>query len=838
MAWPTPSEYQDAIQNPRACFTDPELQAGAPALTPMGIPRPFSGGHASVYRINSDGRTWAVRCFLRNLPDQQRRYEAVDRYLRSTALACKVNFEYQPEGIRIGASHYPVVKMEWVEGTPLNRHVESLLEDRAALRRLAGEWRALIRSLEAADVAHGDLYHENVLVTDGATFRLIDYDGVYVPALAGQTGHEVGHPSYQHPRRSPSDFGPRMDRFSAFAIHLALVALSYEPALWAQFNNDDNLLFGRDDFLNPATSRLFAALQRLGEPVATRALMLQAACAAAPSDAPDIDDAGETPALVETLTVERPASPPVVRTRRAPRASANLPSWLLDHIALEDAGEEADEVEASEAETQSLATRDPVAASGERVALVAHAPFVFSFAQAWQRPGEQIVPVMRQQPVFQEETRLSTKTEVVHNTEVAVFAYLALQVLVLVTLPGMVVMTLLAGLFIFQLVRRTREVEFWEPYQKQIGTRPVEELTTKQLRGHREVVSSVAFSQDGHQLATASDDGYAFVWETETGERLAGLGPHEQRVSGVTAVGAAHFATCAWDQQVRVWHHRGRLEKSLSLADVRSRFYGVAASADGALIAGAIGQRQVRVWDARTGAEVATLRGHGRKVQSLAFLPEGKRIVSCSSDMSVRVWNVSTERCERVLYGHTDEVNVVCVSADGELIASGGSDCAIFVWSARTGKQLLRINARTRVYGLAFSPHGGFLISAGEDALVRCWDVTTGQEAGHLIGHKGIVRSVAVSPDGRHIASCGDDGRVILWTRIDATTRRALAPASSTSQASATALAATAPRKSLDVAPTGERLCPRCGKPLRVVQVGIPFWGCTDFPACPYAVKM
>ncbi|HEX8851847.1 MAG TPA: hypothetical protein VF754_00090, partial [Pyrinomonadaceae bacterium] len=411
MAWPTPSEYQDAIQNPRACFTDLELQAGTPALTPMGIPRPFSGGHASVYRINSNGRTWAVRCFLRNLPDQQRRYEAVDRYLRSTSLDCKVNFEYQPEGIRVGASHYPVVKMEWVEGRPLNRHVESLLEDRAALLRLAGDWCDLIRSLKAAEVAHGDLYHENVLVTEGATFRLIDYDGVYVPALNGQTGHEVGHPSYQHPRRSPSDFGPRMDRFSAFAIHLALVALSYEPALWAQFNNDDNLLFGRDDFLNPATSRLFAALQRLDEPVAMRARMLEAACLAAPSDAPDIEAAGETPAFVETQMVERPAAPErVVKTKPArTRASANLPSWLLDHITLEGEDAEADEQATTGTQTEATSVESaPPASAGVSVVPM---PFVFSFAQAWQRPGEQIVPVVRQHPVFREEMRLATKTE-------------------------------------------------------------------------------------------------------------------------------------------------------------------------------------------------------------------------------------------------------------------------------------------------------------------------------------------------------------------------------------------------------------------------------------------
>ncbi len=818
--WPTPSEYQDAIQNPRACFTDPELQTGTAALTTMGIPRPYSGGHASVYRITSDGRTWAVRCFLRQLPGQQRRYEAIDRYLRATSLPCKVNFEYQTEGIRIGGASFPVVKMEWVEGTPLNRHVESLLANRQALRRLADDWRALINSLKAAQIAHGDLYHDNVLVTPDGTFRLIDYDGMFVPALAGQQGHEIGHPSYQHPRRCPADFGPAMDRFSAFATHLALLALSLEPGLWMQFNNDDNILFGRDDFLNPSTSRLFGALLHLDEPIATRARMLQAACSAAVAQAPEIETVGDAPPLIETVVEERARPKPLVV-----KVPANLPAWLLDHVRVD---EEQAEVDGEAQASRTVAAEEILEQS---------APFVFSFAQAWQRPGEKIVTLIRQRPVFQEETRIVIKTEVVNNTEVGVFAYLALQVLVLATLPGMVVITLLAGLFIFQLVKRTHEVEVPEPYQRQIGTRPVEELTTQKLMGHREIVSAVAFSQDGHQLISASDDGYAFVWQTATGERLAGLGPHEQRVTGVAAVGPAHFATCSWDQQVHLWHHRGRQEKVFQLVDVKSRFYAVAASADGARLAGAIGQKQVRIWDVRTGEEVAALRGHARKVLSVAFMPGGERLVSCSSDMSVRLWRIADERCERVLYGHTDEVNAVAVSPDGRYIASAGNDGAIFIWDAETGEQVLRLNARTReVYALAFSPQGGFLVSGGKDWTVRCWDISTGQEAGHLSGHQGTVRSVAISPDGRHIASAGDDGHVILWRRVEP---RALAHADAAQAATGQfPLETTKPRKRLDVVPDGRENCPRCGKPLRVVQVGIPFWGCTDFPACPYAVKM
>ena len=826
------------------CFSDPELQTGTPALTAMGVPRPYSGGHASVYRISNNGRTWAVRCFIRNLPGLQKRYEAIDLYLGSTALSCKVNFAYQPRGIRIGGAFYPVVKMEWVEGAPLNRHVESLLGNAPALRRLAADWSALIESLRAASVAHGDLYHENVLVAPNGGFKLIDYDGMFVPALAGQTGHEIGHPAYQHPRRSASDFGPDMDRFAAYAIHLAILALSREPDLWMQFNNDDNLLFRRDDFLDPAGSRLFDALFRLrDDAISGRAGILKAACLDAPGSTPrivDDDDAaaarideqaaaandragdGATTAVDAAVLLDAHTSP--ARTSPAP---ANLPSWVLDHI---------------KTDAPRATTLQPVRPAHDARRLVPgdiaeRLPFVFSFKRSWQRPGEKLVKLVRQQPIFEDDTRIVPVTVTDNNAALGWSVYVIIQMLVLTTIPGMIVVTLLVGLFVFQLVKKTREVETFETYQKLVGTREVEELTPRKIIGHTAAVSSVAFTHDGHHLVSASDDRFAFVWRCETGDRLVGLGPHEQKVTGAIPVGTAHYATASWDQTIRLWHQTGRLEKSFELADVRSRFYAVAASADGTLLAGAIGQRQIRVWDVRSGVELVALKGHARKILSIAFTPDGQQIVSASSDMSLRIWNVNSGRCEKVLYGHTDEVSAVAVSDDGERIASGGNDGQVFVWNARTGKQAQRINARSsEVYALAFAPGtSGFLISGGSDQMIRCWDVSTGQEVGFLIGHSAPVRSVAVSPDRKRIASASEDGVVILWTRDE---RAALAsPAAPTPLYSSTGTLLPALNADAEPAPNGHH-CPQCSKPLVALKLSEQFLRCTGFPDCSYTVKI
>src|SRR5579884_1423770 len=101
MSWPTPQDYNEAVQNPRLCFADPELQAGSSEVTTLGLPRPITGNFASVYRVRGPGGDWAVRCFWREYADLQERYAAISRQLQSARLPYTVPFEYLPQGIRV-----------------------------------------------------------------------------------------------------------------------------------------------------------------------------------------------------------------------------------------------------------------------------------------------------------------------------------------------------------------------------------------------------------------------------------------------------------------------------------------------------------------------------------------------------------------------------------------------------------------------------------------------------------------------------------------------------------------------------------------------------------------
>lgn len=260
---PRPDQYHLAVQNPRAAFSDPDLQGCTLQTNPMGLPVAYSGGFAITYRLSRASRTWALRCFYRPVPDRQARYEAISRFLSTCKEQYFVEAEYQPEGIRVNGARYPIMKMAWVSGDTLNTWVGKHVGDPAALTRMAEAFRAMISRLERLGVAHGDLQHGNILA-NGQGLKLVDYDAMFVPALKGWKSSEIGQAHYQHPVRSANDFDQNIDRFSAVVIYLALRAVALKPSLWQKYAaGAENMLFQSSDFVNPDGSPLLSELDQL-----------------------------------------------------------------------------------------------------------------------------------------------------------------------------------------------------------------------------------------------------------------------------------------------------------------------------------------------------------------------------------------------------------------------------------------------------------------------------------------------------------------------------------------------------------------------------------------------
>ena len=303
MKLPGAADYMEALQDPASCLSDPELAAGSPVLTALGLPKAVSGNVATVFRLQgAGGRSWAVRCFVRPLDEERLRYGAIREHLRGLDATWPVGFDFQPLGIRVGGEWWPVLKMDWAPGEPLLSYVERHLWDGAGLRYLAARFLGLAASLRDAGVAHGDLQHGNILVAPGGDLRLVDYDGMYVPALAGRSGTERGHRNYQHPGREVQDFGPGLDAFSAWVLYASLAALADDPLLWGRFDGgEEALLLRHHDLTAPERSAALAALDAsTGPGVAELSGLLRSFLATEPEAVPPLTEALAPPLVLPT----------------------------------------------------------------------------------------------------------------------------------------------------------------------------------------------------------------------------------------------------------------------------------------------------------------------------------------------------------------------------------------------------------------------------------------------------------------------------------------------------------------------------------------------------------
>uniref|UniRef100_UPI000A656A37 hypothetical protein n=1 Tax=Streptomyces graminilatus TaxID=1464070 RepID=UPI000A656A37 len=266
--FPTGANYAEALQHPELCFKDPDLKHGAVQQSPVLGPKAISGNFASVFSVTAtDGQRYALKCFTRDSPTLAKRYSAISSALGGVSGSglsqpWPVGFDFLEQGVLVGREWYPAVKMTWVQGVGLINWIERNLHDPAALHTLAERFLAMTADLERNGIAHGDLQHGNLLVAADATLRLVDYDGMYVPALRGEQATENGHRNYQSPSRTAADFGPAMDRFSAWTIELALLAVATDPGLWTQLHdrNGEFLILSEADFQEPATSLAWPVL--------------------------------------------------------------------------------------------------------------------------------------------------------------------------------------------------------------------------------------------------------------------------------------------------------------------------------------------------------------------------------------------------------------------------------------------------------------------------------------------------------------------------------------------------------------------------------------------------
>jgi hypothetical protein len=265
--FPVAGDYYKAVQVPGRAFTVPKLQTAEFVWDSLG-PTLARGSSAVVFQAAVGGSPQALRCYIRNDASSRDRYSALSAYLASHDLSPHVSGTIWMEGaIRVNNATWPVLQMGWIDGRTLNEYVDFLVtgSNVAALTTLAARWRDMVALLQNSRFGHGDLQHGNVLVDQEGQLRLVDFDGVWIPQLAGHSPPtEYGHPNYQRP--GLREWDRWLDTFSALVIYLSLVALSKDPGLWLALYNSKNLLFCRTDFFAPYETEVWKQLAALRDP--------------------------------------------------------------------------------------------------------------------------------------------------------------------------------------------------------------------------------------------------------------------------------------------------------------------------------------------------------------------------------------------------------------------------------------------------------------------------------------------------------------------------------------------------------------------------------------------
>jgi eukaryotic-like serine/threonine-protein kinase len=267
MHYPSKEDYVKAVQHSES-FASAELRRANFVLDRLWqIPRPAAGTTAVVFEAVIDGEPQALRFFTRDDASSRERYDALQEHFVARDLVPHVAMSHWvDDGIRISGRTWPVLRMQWISGRTLNRHVEDLVknEDTGQLESLAGAWRQLVLRLQRAEFAHGDLQHGNVLIDDKGKLRLVDFDCSWIGRFAGQPAPaETGHRNYQ-PEMRP--WGRWMDTFSGLVIYTSLLALSKNPTSWHTLNNGENMLFRQEDFRPPYQTPAWSHLSSIQDP--------------------------------------------------------------------------------------------------------------------------------------------------------------------------------------------------------------------------------------------------------------------------------------------------------------------------------------------------------------------------------------------------------------------------------------------------------------------------------------------------------------------------------------------------------------------------------------------
>ena len=288
MQYPLISEYLTAIQDAHDNLD--KLNHLVPVLDKHGEPYRSIGAFAVVFKMKDEqtGKCYALKCFTEEQEGRAEAYHQIAEELEFVDSPYITSVKYLEKELFVDSNceddEFPVLLMDWIEGETMETYIAENYTDSYEMSMLCYRFCKMAAWLRSQSFAHGDIKPDNIIVRPDGTLTLVDYDGMFVPAMKGQKSPTIGTKDFSHPLRTIDDFDETIDDFALASIALSLKAISLDSSLLQSYGASDRLLFSATDYLDLSKSKIFAALQGLLADVEARTLLSMFLLASAQKD--------------------------------------------------------------------------------------------------------------------------------------------------------------------------------------------------------------------------------------------------------------------------------------------------------------------------------------------------------------------------------------------------------------------------------------------------------------------------------------------------------------------------------------------------------------------------
>lgn len=277
MQYPLISEYLAAILEAKDNLD--RLSHLVPVLDKYGEPYRSSGAFAVVFKMKDEqtGKCYALKCFTEEQEGRAEAYRKIAEELEFVDSPYITSVKYIEKELFVDSNcedeEFPVLLMDWIEGETMETYIADNYTDNYAMSMLCYRFCKMAAWLRSQSFAHGDIKPDNIMVRPDGTLTLVDYDGMFVPAMKGQKSPTIGTKDFSHPLRTVDDFDETIDDFALASIALSLKAISLNPSLLNTYGASDRFLFSAADYLDLSKSKTMTALQGLLADEEARTLM-------------------------------------------------------------------------------------------------------------------------------------------------------------------------------------------------------------------------------------------------------------------------------------------------------------------------------------------------------------------------------------------------------------------------------------------------------------------------------------------------------------------------------------------------------------------------------------